>query len=141
MSEKENQSLTPEQIAQIASQAAATAVSQTISDKAINANEASLRINEKVHELQIKQQNYAARIKYEMDHNINCKTIVIPEMFRKWQPSFTASINGCTINIPANGKPYKVHNDFATIIERRMTRLSNKVANMSAPDISEYSRN
>lgn len=141
MPEKENQNLSQEQIVQAASTAAAAAVAQALADKSANANEASLRINEKVHQLQVKQQSYAARIKSEMDQNINCTTIVIPEMFKKWQPSFTASINGCTINIPANGRPYKVHNDFAVIINRRMKHLSEKVANMSAPDISEYNRN
>lgn len=141
MPENTNNQMTAEQIAQLASAAAASAVTQALAEKSANANEASLRINDKVHQLQIKQQNYAARIKSEMDQNINCTTIVIPEMFKKWQPSFTASINGCTVNIPANGRPYKVHNDFAVIINRRMERLSKKIADMSAPNISEYNRN
>lgn len=138
---EEKQVLTPEQIAQIAAQASANAISQAMAEKTANANEATLRINEKVHQQQIRQQNYAARIKHEMDNNINCRMITIPEMFKRWQPSFTVCINGCTVNIPANGKPYKVHNDFAEIIERRMARLSAKVASMGSPDISEYSVN
>ena len=49
----------------------------------------------------------------------------------KYQPNFTASINGCTVTIPANGQPYKVHNDFAVIILRRMRRLSENIDRMN----------
>lgn len=137
---KQEQNLTPEQIAQIAAQASANAIAQVVADKAANANEASFRINDKIRQKQIAQQNYANRIRYEMDHNINCMTITIPEMYKKWQPSFTVSINGCTVNIPADGKPYLVHNDFAVLIMKRMRRLSYKVAHLGSNDVTEYNR-
>lgn len=119
----------------------AAAVASALKDNsAENASEATLKINAKVKEKQIRQQSYANRIAQEMKANKNCCTIVIPEIYKKYQPSFTVSINGCTVNIPANGKPYKVHNDFAVILHKRMARLSANVERMNNPDIGEYNR-
>lgn len=126
--------LSAEQIAAIAASAAAA----TLSAKTANANEAAFKINDQIRRKQLAQQEYASKIKREMDQNINCVTIVIPEIFKKYQPKFTVSINGCTVTIPADGKQYKVHNDFAILLNRRMTRLSNNIARMSKPDITEY---
>lgn len=140
---KENQnenvqtnSLSAEEIATIAASAATAALSA----KTANANEATFRINEQIRRKQIAQQEYANKIKRDMENNINCVTIVIPEIFKKYQPKFTVSINGCTVTIPADGKQYKVHNDFAILLNRRMTRLSQNISRMSSPDITEYRR-
>lgn len=130
----DNNNLTPEQIAQIAAQAAAN----VNSDGARNANEVALKINKKVRDKSIAQENYAQRIAKEISKNENCVTLVVPEIYRRYQPSFTATVNGCTVTIPADGKPRKVHRDFALIIMKRMNKLSKNIANMSAPDISEY---
>lgn len=136
---KQNQN-SYEDIATIAAKAAAEAIKNASSEEITNANSAALKINSKIKEKQIAQQNYASRIANEMRAGINCCTISIPEMYKKWQPSFTVSINGCTVNIPADGKQYTVHNDFAILIMRRMKRLSYKIAHLNDNDVSEYNR-
>lgn len=140
---KENQNenvqsngLSAEEIATIAASAATAALSA----KTANANEATFRINEQIRKKQIAQQEYANKIKRDMEKNINCIIMSIPEIFKKYQPKFTVSINGCTVTIPADGKQYKVHNDFAILLQRRMDRLSQNISRMSSPDITEYRR-
>lgn len=143
MSEQENKkqtNLSANDVANIAAQAAASAVSATFSDMANNANSAALKINNKIREKQIQQQNYASKISNEMKQNVNCCIISIPATFKKYQPSFTAQINGCTVTIPADGKPYRVHNDFAVILLRRIQRLDYKISHMNEPDIAEYTK-
>jgi hypothetical protein len=125
--ENKNIGISAEQIAAIAA-ASAQAV---MADKAADQNAAVLKINQKVHQKQVQQQSYANKIKTEMEANKNCTTIVIDKLYHKYQPNFTASINGCTVTIPANGQPYKVHNDFAVIILRRMRRLSENIDRMN----------
>jgi ABC-type Zn2+ transport system substrate-binding protein/surface adhesin len=136
MSKEQNTNTNAELAATIAS-AVAGAIKSNVAE---NASEATLKINAKVREKQQRQQSYANKIAKEMKENKNCCTIVVPEIYRKYQPSFTVSINGCTVNIPANGKPYKVHNDFAVLLHNRMARLSAKIDRMHNPDIGEYNR-
>jgi ABC-type Zn2+ transport system substrate-binding protein/surface adhesin len=127
MSKEQNTNTNAELAATIASAVAGAIKSNT----AENASEATLKINAKVREKQQRQQSYANKIKTEMETNKNCTTIVIDKLYHKYQPNFTASINGCTVTIPANGQPYKVHNDFAVIILRRMRRLSENIDRMN----------
>jgi hypothetical protein len=130
----ENNNLTAEQIAQIAASAAAGVQNEG----ARSANDAALKINKKIREKQLEQESYAQKITREMASNINCEIITVPEIYKRYQPTFTACVNGCSVTIPADGKPRKVHRDFALIIHKRMAKLSKNIANMSAPDISEY---
>lgn len=94
------------------------------------ASNVALEINKKINEKSTNQRNYAARIASEMSRNINTETIVIPRVYAEYQPSFVVSINGCTIKIPADGKPRLVHSDYAVILRRRMRKLDEKIAHM-----------
>lgn len=125
--ENKNIGISAEQIAAIAA-ASAQAV---MSDRAADQNAAVLSINKKVHERGMRQQAYANKIKTEMDKDKNCTIITIDKVYHKYQPNFTATVNGCSVTIPANGQPYKVHNDFAVIILRRMRRLSDNIDRMN----------
>ena len=131
MSENKNTTgILPEQIAAIA----AAAAQATMAEKASNANLAVLEINKKVQQRGITQQNYASKIKADMEANKNCTTITIGKVYKQYQPSFTATVNGCSVTIPANGQSYKIHNDFAVIILRRIRRLDDNIARMNAPE-------
>ena len=119
--------ITPEQIAAIAAATAQAAANE----RAMSQNSVVLQINQKVHDKGVKQQAYANKIRTEMEKNKNCTIITIDKVYHKYQPNFTATVNGCTVTIPANGQPYKVHNDFAVIILRRMRRLSDNIDRMN----------
>jgi hypothetical protein len=125
--ENKNIGISPEQIAAIAAASAQAVMAEKASDQ----NAAVLKINQKVHQKQVQQQNYAAKIKKDMEANKNCTTINIGKIYHKYQPNFTATVNGCSVTIPANGQSYKVHNDFAVIILRRIRRLDENIDRMN----------
>lgn len=91
------------------------------------ASNVALQINRKINEKSANQRNYAARIASDMQKGINCETIVVPRIYAEYQPSFVVSINGCTIKVPADGKPRVVHKDYAVILRRRINALDKKI--------------
>lgn len=96
-----------------------------------SATVAGIKLNDAVNKRAERMRNFAAHIRNEVARGINTEVIVIPKIYFEYQPSFTVAINGCTIKIPADGKPYTIHSSFAAIIKNRMKRLDDKIAEMN----------
>ena len=109
------------------------ALGQLIKNNNVNersVNEVTLELNKRINAKASNQTRYAAKIIDEMKRGINCSMISVPRIYAEYQPSFVISINGCTIKVPADGKPRLLHNDYAIILNRRMRALDNKIAFM-----------
>lgn len=105
-----------------------------------NASLVEIQMKQRIEEKAKRQMEYANRISYEMSQNINTSVVTVPKIYAEYQPSFTIAINGCTVNIKSNGKPRKLHNDFAVILLKRMKALDDKIAKMNEFDNREISR-
>lgn len=103
---------------------------QVTNEDATNASLVAVQINQKVNIKAQKQMEFANRIAYEMDHNINCSMIAVPKIYYEYQPSFVITLNGCTIKVPADGVQRKIHNEFAVILKKRMRALDDKLEAM-----------
>ena len=107
-----------------------------------NASVAAIEINKKVQEKAKNQINFQRRIVDDLNNRRNCKMYSIPLIYKEYQPSFTVSINGCTIKVPADGQPRLIHNRYIDIIEQRLRYLDQKINSMnnSGRDIREMPR-
>ena len=105
-----------------------------------HANVVSVAINKKVMEKSVKQIEFQKKIIADLNSRKNCKMYAIPRIYFEYQPSFVVSINGCTVKVPADGQPRLLHNLYIDIIERRLRRLDDKIANMNKVDIREINR-
>ena len=66
------------------------------------------------------------------------RTITIPQVYRKYiGPYLPVAINGSFINVPINGRPYRVHKDYYSLIKRRMDYEDDKIATMERTDFSD----
>lgn len=108
--------------------------------EAAHANVVSVAINKKVMEKSVKQIEFQKKIIADLNSRKNCKMYAIPRIYFEYQPSFVVSINGCTVKVPADGQPRLLHNLYIDIIERRLRRLDDKIANMNKVDIREINR-
>lgn len=105
-----------------------------------NASLVEVKLKQKM-ELKAKRQtDYANRIIDEMNQNINTSVVTVPKVYAEYQPSFTIAINGCTVNVKADGKPVRLHNDFAVILMKRMKALDDKIERMKQFDNREIRR-
>lgn len=107
-----------------------------------NASVAAIEINRKVQEKARNQINFQRKIIDDLNNKRNCKMYSIPLIYKEYQPSFTVSINGCTIKVPADGQPRLLHNRYIDIIEQRLRHLDQKInaMNNSGRDIREMPR-
>lgn len=96
------------------------------------ATSAALQINKKVQDKAAKQLAFQKRIVADLQANKNCRLYAIPKIYKEYQPSFTVSINGCTIKVPADGVPRKIHNRYIDIIEQRLRHLDEKIESMQS---------
>lgn len=95
-----------------------------------NASTIAVEINQEIRKRSEAQANFARRIATEMRSNKNTVTVTIPQIYREYQPTFTATLNGCTVSVPADGVPRTLHKDFAVIIIKRLRHLDEKIAAM-----------
>ena len=119
---------------------AMNAVSQQRAAEQANANVISVAINKKVMDKSLKQIEFQNKIIADLNQKKNCKMYAIPKIYAEYQPSFTVSINGCTIKVPADGVPRLVHNRYIDIIEQRLRHLDDKISNMNGYNVREMSR-
>lgn len=119
---------------------AINAATQQKNSEAAHANVVSVAINKKVFEKSAKQLEFQKKIIADLNSRKNCKMYAIPKIYFEYQPSFVVSINGCTVKVPADGQPRLLHNLYIDIIERRLRRLDDKIANMNKVDIREINR-
>lgn len=89
-----------------------------------NAAVVSLEIERKAKAVHTSQRKFAERLANDKDNYVD---VVVPSIYRSYQPSFTLSKNGVTVKIPANGRPYKVHRLFADMLNVRLKRLDEKI--------------
>ena len=141
--ENTGQSLDVNQIAEVISSSIANAmnvVSQQRAAEQANANVISVAINKKVMDKSMKQIEFQKKIIADLNRKENCRMYAVPKIYAEYQPSFTVSINGCTIKVPADGQPRLIHNRYIDIIEQRLRHLDNKISNMNSSNIREMSR-
>lgn len=101
---------------------------------------AAIQINKKVQDKATRQLEFQRRITADLQNKKNCRMYAIPKIYKEYQPSFTVSINGCTIHVPSDGVPRLIHNRYIDIIEQRLRHIDEKISAMQSPDIQLISR-
>jgi hypothetical protein len=94
-----------------------------------NAPAIALEIEKKANKIREDQAKFAEKIIKDKE---NLVFLSIPTIYKQFQPSFTVSINGCTIKVPCDGKTYKIHKVYANEIYRRLRHIDEKVQSMRA---------
>lgn len=115
-------------------------ITQQRDEEMRNSSVVSVAINKKVMDKSLKQIEFQKKIIADLNQKKNCKMYAIPKIYAEYQPSFTVSINGCTIKVPADGKARLIHNRYIDIIEQRLRHLDYKISNMYKNNIREMSR-
>lgn len=96
-----------------------------------SANVATIKIDEKMQTKIKRQQDFISTIRNDFSKGENIVTLVIPKLYAEYQPSFTVCINGCSIKLPADGKPRQVHKAYAAIVMKRLAHLDQKIEAMN----------
>lgn len=96
---------------------------------------ATLELNKKIQDKAAKQIAFQKNISADLNANRNCRMYAIPKIYKEYQPSFVVSINGCTIKVPADVVPRKIHNRYIDIIEQRLRYLDEKIEAMNTSNI------
>lgn len=115
----------------------ANAIDASNQKRYTNANIVNLDINEKIKQKADRQIAFQKRIINDLKAKRNCRMYAIPTIYKEYQPSFTVSINGCTIKVPADGQQRLIHNRYIDIIERRLRHLDKKIEAMNKADYGE----
>lgn len=66
------------------------------------------------------------------------RTISIPQVYRKYLGSqLVVGINGSIVTIPVDGRSYRVHKDFYSLIKRKLEYEDDKISTMEQTDRSD----
>lgn len=96
-----------------------------------SANVVSIKIDGKMQNKVRRQQEFISSIRNDFERGTNIVTLSIPRLYAEYQPSFTVCINGCSIKLPADGKPRRVHKSYAAIVLKRLEHLDRKIEAMN----------
>lgn len=84
----------------------------------------AMQIEQKSKKVRDDQARYAQKLRSEEHLFVE---VSVPTIYKQYRPSFTLSRNGVTVKIPADGRTYKIHPTFATMLTQRLKRLDEKI--------------